>query len=78
MFKNANLELHFVSTAILDWCITGRRFDGSAVWIEKALGFLAQKVSFLHKSIILLHKTSIYSQEPQVLILCSLYAFFYS
>ncbi len=38
MFKNANLmELHLVSTAILDWCITGRRLDGSAVRLEKAL-----------------------------------------
>ncbi len=35
LFKNANLmELHFVSTAIL-----GRIFDGSAVWLEKALDF---------------------------------------
>ncbi len=43
MFKNANLmELHFVSTAILDWCITGRRLDGSAVRLEKALDFLSR------------------------------------
>ncbi len=42
MFKNANLmELHLVSTAILDWCITGRRLDGSAVRFEKALDFLS-------------------------------------
>ncbi len=42
MFKNANLmELHLVSTAILDWCITGRRFDGSAIRLEKALDFLS-------------------------------------
>ncbi len=43
MFKNANLmELHLVSTAILDWCITGCRFDGSAVRLEKALDFLSR------------------------------------
>ncbi len=42
MFKNAYLmELHFVSTAILDWCITGRRLDGSAVRLDKALDFLS-------------------------------------
>ncbi len=43
MFKNSILmELHFVSSAILDWCITGRRFDGSAGWLEKALDFLSR------------------------------------
>ncbi len=43
MFKNANLmELHLVSTAILDWCITGHRFDESAVQLEKALDFLSR------------------------------------
>ncbi len=44
MFKaNANLmELCFVSTVILDCCITGRRFDGSAVRLEKALDFLSR------------------------------------
>ncbi len=42
MFKNTNLmELHLVSTAILDWCITGRRLDRSAVRLEKALDFLS-------------------------------------
>ncbi len=40
---NANLmELHVVSTAILDWCITGRRLDGSAVRLEKALDLLSR------------------------------------
>ncbi len=43
MFKNANLmKLHFVFTAIIDWCITGRRFDESAVRLEKALDFLSR------------------------------------
>ncbi len=43
MFKNANLMvLHLVSTAILEWCITGVRFDGSAVRLEKALDFLSR------------------------------------
>ncbi len=43
MFKNANLiELNLVSTEILDWSITGCRFDGSAVRLEKALDFLSR------------------------------------
>ncbi len=35
------MELHFVSTEILDWCITCRRFDGSAVRLETALDFVS-------------------------------------
>ncbi len=43
MFKNSNLmKLNLVSTAILDWSITGRRFDGSAGWLEKALDYLSR------------------------------------
>ncbi len=51
MFKNANLiELHFVSTAILDRCITGRRLDGSAIRLEKALDLLSRDKTEIEKA----------------------------
>ncbi len=51
VFKNANLmELHFVSTAILDWCITDRRLDGSAVRLEKALDLLSRDKTEIEKA----------------------------
>ncbi len=51
MFKNANLmELHFVSRGILDWCITGRRLDGSTVRLEKALDFLSRDKTWIEEA----------------------------
>ncbi len=51
VFKNANLmELHFVPTAILDWCITGLRLDGSAVRLLKALDLLSRDKTEIEKA----------------------------
>ncbi len=51
MFKNANLmTLLFISTAILVWCIIGRRLDGSAVRLEKALDFLSRDKTEIEKA----------------------------
>ncbi len=39
-----------ISTAILDWCITSRRLDGTAVRLEKALDLLSRDKTEIEKA----------------------------